>query len=69
MLVMALISGPKVSGQVMNIMALVVTGVWGISFLADIAVPGYSPPPDIHFFPVAAVSALFGINLLGRGGD
>lgn len=58
---------PTVSSRVMNAMALIVTIVWGISYIADIAIPTYSPPSNIHFFPVAAVSALFGINLLGKG--
>ena len=46
----------------------VVTGVWALSFLADIFVGGYEPSPFIHMAMMGVLGALFGRDLL-RGND
>lgn len=49
--------------RVSAIIALTVTGVWAVSFLADIAMTSYEPSPLIHAIMLtvagAAVADLF----------
>lgn len=47
-----------------TIIALVVTTVWALSFIADIFVPGYNPSPFVHLAMMTVVGAIFGRNFL-----
>lgn len=55
--------------QTRRIVMLVVTSVWAASFVADIAMAEYSPSPYIHAAMMAILGALFGREVIGRGGD
>lgn len=44
--------------------ALVVTTVWALSFVADIFITGYDPSPFIHLAMMTVVGAIFGKNFL-----
>lgn len=43
--------------------------VWGVSFIADIAIKDYDPSPFIHAMMMTVVGALFGRKILGTNGD
>lgn len=47
----------------------VVTGIWALSFIADIAIGDYSPSPFIHMAMMAILGALFGKEVLGKGDE
>ena len=36
------------SGRVIDIVTVIVSGTWAVSFLADIWVPDYESPPGLH---------------------
>lgn len=51
-----------------NLVAVVVTAVWAVSFLADILVKTYTPPPSIHTALMIVLGGLFGTQLINKGG-
>ena len=51
-----------------NAIAIVVTVVWTVSFVADIVLKSYDPSPFIHLAMMAVVGAAFGSSVL-KGGD
>lgn len=59
---------PLLSEGVTNVIALVVTAVWGIGYLADIIVARYDAPAGLSTVFLAMIGTMFGSNLLnGRG--
>jgi hypothetical protein len=60
------VSGSDVSTWIPNLIALVVTVVWATSFIADIAIPEYSPPVYIHVAFMAVVGSIFGFQVVSR---
>lgn len=52
--------------RVSNAIAIVVTAVWTISFLADIALRKYDPPASVHAIMMIVAGAAFA-NGLGIG--
>lgn len=63
-------TGParRLSEGATNVIALTITGVWGMGYLADILLPRYDPPSQGSTIVLAMIGALFGSNLLnGRG--
>lgn len=63
---MATEEGLMINKRVANIIALVVTGVWALSFVAS-AVPGssYKADPYIHTVMLAVAGGLFASGLRG----
>jgi len=59
---------PVVSPRIAAGIAIVVTAVWSISFLADIFVKDYDPSPFIHFLMMAVAGAALGHGFLKTGG-
>lgn len=47
-----------------NAIALVVTFIWAISFLADILVADYSPPGAIHLAFMVVLGSIFGAQIV-----
>jgi hypothetical protein len=56
----------RLSQQVVNTVAIVVTIVWGISFIADILVPGYDPPTNVHMALMVVLGGVFGSQFVKR---
>lgn len=54
--------------RVVNAIAIVVTCVWAVSFLADIAMKTYEPSPYIHVIMMAVAGAAFGGGLIRKNG-
>jgi hypothetical protein len=44
--------------------AYVITTAWAVSFLIDIIVPRYDPPPSVHALMMIVAGATFGEGLL-----
>lgn len=59
----------KIRRKIENIVILVITLVWAISFIADIVVEKYTPSPFLHMIMMGIVGALFGKRVLGKGDD
>lgn len=55
---------PKLSPKVVNAIALVVTIVWAITFMADIALEAYNPPGGIHAALMLVLGGVFGSQLV-----
>lgn len=36
------------SGRVIDVVTVIVSGTWAVSFVADIWVPNYESPPGLH---------------------
>ena len=49
--------------------AVVVTAVWTVSFVADILIKNYDPSPFVHLAMMAVVGAAFGSSVFKNGGD
>lgn len=62
-----MVSGPLDTGSARNI-AYIITGVWAVSFLADI-IPAieYEPSPFIHAIMLVVVGAIFGVQITKNG--
>ena len=52
--------------KVINGIAIAVTVVWSASFLADMMMPEYNPPSQIHTIMLAIVGAIFGFQVTRR---
>jgi hypothetical protein len=54
--------------KTINLIALTITFVWAVSFLADILLGDkYDPSPYVHLIMMALVGSVFTGNLLRRG--
>lgn len=52
-----------------NNIAYIVSGVWAISFIADIALlDKYDPNPLVHIVMMGVVGGIFGRNVLRKNG-
>jgi hypothetical protein len=56
----------RLSQNVVNAVAVVVTIVWGISFIADILVPDYIPPTNVHMALMVVLGGVFGSQFIKR---
>lgn len=56
----------RLSQNVVNAVAVVVTVVWGISFIADILIPDYSPPTNVHMALMVVLGGVFGSQFVKR---
>jgi hypothetical protein len=56
----------RLSQQVVNAVAIVVTAVWGVSFIADILVPDYTPPTNVHMALMVVLGGVFGSQFVRR---
>lgn len=45
-------------------LAIVITVAWAISFLLDIVIQGYDPPPSVHALMMMVAGAVFGEGLI-----
>lgn len=52
-----------------NLIALVVTAVWAISFLADIALKSYNGSPYVHAIMMVVAGAAFSGSLVKKNGS
>ena len=51
-------------------LAIVITVAWAISFLVDIVVKAYDPPPSVHALMMIVAGSVFGEGLLrSRNGN
>lgn len=50
--------------RIRNGMAVVITAVWALSFVADIFVKEYDPSPFLHMIMMGLATAVFGANFL-----
>lgn len=55
--------------RVSNIVALVVTTVWAISFLADIPMKSYEPSPYIHAIMLTVAGSAVANSMVKRNGN
>lgn len=55
--------------RLVNGIAILVSLVWTISFVADIVVTGYDPSPFVHLAMMAVVGATVGRSFISNGGD
>lgn len=51
-----------------NLVIVVVTLVWAVTFLLDPFVPGFTPRPEVAFIMTAIVGALWGAKAFRRNG-
>lgn len=58
--------GYRLSQSVVNAVAIVVTIVWGISFVADILIPDYIPPTNVHMALMVVLGGVFGSQFIKR---
>lgn len=56
----------RLSQSVVNAVAVVVTVVWGISFVADILIPAYTPPTNVHMALMVVLGGVFGSQFIKR---
>lgn len=56
----------RLSPGVVNAIAAVVTGMWALSFVADIVIADYTPPTNIHVAFMLIVGAVFGSQFVRR---
>ncbi len=54
------------SNRTINGIAIVVTAVWAVSFIADIALSSYEPSPYLHVIMMMVAGAAFGTNIVRR---
>lgn len=65
-------SDPSPGGQspvtpyVVNGIAIIVTLVWAGSFVADVMISNYNPPPQIHMVMLGIVGSIFGFQVVHR---
>jgi hypothetical protein len=52
--------------KVINGIAIAVTGVWSVSYIADIIKDNYTPNPLLHAALVLVMTAAFGIKAIKR---
>lgn len=55
------------SSRLVNAIAILISVVWTVSFIADIVVADYDPSPFVHLAMMAVVGAAFGHTLITRG--
>lgn len=49
-------------------LAVVITAVWAVSFIADLMLVDYTPSQYIHMIMLAVSGAIFGKSFIGRNG-
>ena len=49
--------------------AYIITGVWVVSFLADVFLPAYEPSPYVHVAMMSVAGWLFAAPLVRRNGN
>lgn len=54
--------------RIVNGIAILVSFVWAVSFIADIVIPGYDPSPFIHLAMMTVVGAAVGHGFIKNGG-
>lgn len=54
-----------VDTRVVNAIAIIVTLVWAVTFLADIGLKEYQPPAGINVAFMLVLGAIFGIKAIG----
>jgi hypothetical protein len=47
-------------------LAIVITTAWAISFMVDILVKTYDPPPSVHILMVGVAGSVFGEGLIRK---
>ncbi len=52
--------------QMTLVLGYVIIGAWVVSFLADLVLPHYDPPPTLHALMMIVAGAAFG-NYVARG--
>lgn len=52
--------------RIVNAIAIVVTTVWALSFVADVLLPQYNPNPYIGLIMMSVVGAIFGKGVVDR---
>lgn len=58
------------NNKIATVMAIVITVVWAVSFLVDIVVEEYDPPPSVHALMMIVAGAVFGEGLIrNRNGN
>lgn len=57
------------SPVVVNGIAVVVTMVWAVSFVADIVSKDYAPPAGIHLAFMLVLGSIFGAQLISKGSN
>lgn len=55
--------------RIVNGIAVLVSIVWAISFVADIVIATYDPSPFVHLAMMTVVGAAVGSNVLKRKDD
>ena len=55
--------------RIVNGIAILVSSVWSVSFIADIVIAGYDPSPFIHLAMMTVVGAAVGRGFISRGGE
>lgn len=58
--------GSIVTHKLAGIIAVVITVVWTVSFLADLLEPRYDPPPTVHALMMLVAGAAFAGSVTGR---
>lgn len=54
--------------RVTNGVAIIVMGVWAVSFLADIFIKAYDPSPFVHLIAMMVAGAAVGHGFVQSGG-
>lgn len=55
--------------RIVNGIAILVSLVWAISFICDIAIASYDPSPFIHLAMMTIVGAAVGHGFIQKGGE
>lgn len=58
-----------ISDRIRNGIAVVITAVWAVSFLADIASDSYEPSPYLHAIMLVVAGSAFGASIVTRNGN
>ena len=54
--------------RLVRLVVVLVSAVWGASFIADILIEDYNPSPYVHFAMMAVVGAATGRYIVMRNG-
>lgn len=55
-----------INKRVANLIALIVTIVWALSFVADVVIQNYEPSPYIHTVMLAVAGAAFARSVVAK---
>lgn len=59
----------RVPAWLFNGLAVLVSGVWATSFIADAVIKDYSPDPLVHGAFLIVLGAVFGVRIVKGGGE